>query len=323
MSNLYWVIYKNLEREVLHFGDLIHFDDNQLSVYSIRISDLLLRCAVEIEAISKELYAKNGGEAIVYDDAGNSRNLYFDTDCLNYLETKWKLSKKQVFISSTNAYFEQEDNKVLTPLKDANRRSKCNWKKAYQSIKHDRGKELERGNIKNLLHAMAALFILNIYYKNEEEISVGKTKVLADLSFGSEIFSIYTNVRMPTQDGSEAVQNEDDEKSIYIIKIAESLYVKYLEQIKRAHMQKINVMQTIIGDKYTVAEKEDMDGNIIEFLYDTDFIELARKEDIDSGNLTKLITNIAEIDKKPATFLADQGYEAVLNKNQIIYCGIH
>jgi hypothetical protein len=62
MSNLYWVIYKNLEREVLHLGDLIHFDDKQLSVYSIRISDLLIRCAVEIEAISKELYVKNGGE---------------------------------------------------------------------------------------------------------------------------------------------------------------------------------------------------------------------------------------------------------------------
>jgi hypothetical protein len=182
---------------------------------------------------------------------------------------------------------------------------------------------LQKGNIKNLLNSMAALFILNIYYKNEEKIPIEKTKTLTNLSFGSEIFSIYTNARIPPKYGDVAVQNEKDEKSIYIIKVAESSYVKYLEQIKRAHMQKIQAMQNVIGDKYTVAEKKDMDGNIIQFLYDTDFVELARKEDIDSGNLIELIKKITEIDLKPAAFLADLGYEAVLNKNQTIYCGIH
>ncbi len=41
MSNLYWAIYMNLEKEVSALADLVHFDDNQLSVYSVRIADLL------------------------------------------------------------------------------------------------------------------------------------------------------------------------------------------------------------------------------------------------------------------------------------------
>ena len=61
MTNLYWPVYKNLENELVQLSDLIHFDDNQLSIYSIKISELLIRCSVEIEAISKDLYFRIGG----------------------------------------------------------------------------------------------------------------------------------------------------------------------------------------------------------------------------------------------------------------------
>ena len=57
------------------------FDDDQLDVYSMKIADLLVRCAVEIESLSKELYWSNGGQK-QYDLNGNERKLYFDTDCI-------------------------------------------------------------------------------------------------------------------------------------------------------------------------------------------------------------------------------------------------
>ena len=56
MINLYWPIYKNLEREFIELSNWIHIDDNQLSIYSVKISELLIRCSVEIESISKDLY---------------------------------------------------------------------------------------------------------------------------------------------------------------------------------------------------------------------------------------------------------------------------
>ena len=51
----------------------IMFNDEQLKVYSAAIGDIIIRCAVEIEAISKELYTRSGGE---------KKHLHFDTDCL-------------------------------------------------------------------------------------------------------------------------------------------------------------------------------------------------------------------------------------------------
>ena len=60
-SNLYWPVYKNLEKEVLKLADYIHFSDDQLGTYSMFIADLIVRCSVEIEALSKELYCMLGG----------------------------------------------------------------------------------------------------------------------------------------------------------------------------------------------------------------------------------------------------------------------
>lgn len=59
--NLYWPVYMNLEKDFLELAEYIHFSDDQLNVYSMHIADLIIRCAIEIEAISKELYELLGG----------------------------------------------------------------------------------------------------------------------------------------------------------------------------------------------------------------------------------------------------------------------
>ena len=51
--NHYWPMFKNLEEEVIELTKYVQFTDDQLGVYSIHIADLLVRCAMEIEAISK------------------------------------------------------------------------------------------------------------------------------------------------------------------------------------------------------------------------------------------------------------------------------
>lgn len=81
-NNLYWNVYKSLERELLSLAEIIHIDDSQLDVYSMKIADLLIRTTVEIESISKELYFREGGTK------PDDKDLYFDTDCLALLESK-------------------------------------------------------------------------------------------------------------------------------------------------------------------------------------------------------------------------------------------
>ena len=227
--NLYWPVYKNLEKEFLELADYIHFSDDQLDTYSMFIADLLVRCSIEIEALSKELYSRLGGSLTPTDGQGKPRDLYFDTDCLSLLEQEWHLSKKQIAVSAINFYFSEEKNRILTPLYKANKRgtSGSKWKQAYQAVKHDRKASLKNASIVNLLHALGALYILNLYYR-DDRIDIGRVYLsdsIFDNRVGSEVFSAHycsaTCILMqPHMDDSciNPPLGEELNKSIYIIK---------------------------------------------------------------------------------------------------------
>ena len=189
--NLFWNIYKNLENELIALSNNIFFCDEQDLVYSIHISDLLIRTAVEIEAISKELYKLAGGNMSPVDADGKQRDLFFDSDCIQFLDINWKITKKIVNVVSSNFFFMKEENLVLRPLKDCNKQGKGRWKKAYQAVKHDRVGSIASGNIANLIRAMAALYILNIYYRNERyDAGTIMSSIPFDNRLGSGVFSV-------------------------------------------------------------------------------------------------------------------------------------
>lgn len=97
IDQYYWNSYKRMEREVLSLADMIHIDENQLKVYSLRIGDLLVRAAIESETLVKNLYHANGGTK------PGGKDLFFDTDCFALLEDKWNITKKQIYL--TTPYF--------------------------------------------------------------------------------------------------------------------------------------------------------------------------------------------------------------------------
>ena len=152
--------------------------------------------------------------------------LFFDTDCIAYLDDLWGICNKKIFVSSTKFYFEKEENRILKPFKKARKRGGAKWNKAYQAVKHDRKKCLKQGNILNLINALGALYILNVYYMNMT-IDFGKADNLAqvfDSRLGSEIFAVsFTDATINVQMGGcgtdDAIDAETREK------FAESIYV--------------------------------------------------------------------------------------------------
>ncbi len=298
MINLYWPIYKSLEKEVIELSNQIHFDDQQLTIYSVKISELLIRCSVEIEAISKELYSKLGGSK-------TSNDLFFDTDCLQLLEEKWIISKKTIIISAPNFYFQDDNNRILTPLLDSNRRSKCDWKKAYQAVKHNRSASLTKGNIKNLLRALGALFILNVYYKNEEyDLKRDSNATTFPTNLGSDIFSIKLHKWVSYDGQYNYKKNQDFDECIYITKNTENS----VEEFKEATKEMYNKQQILFNnhqkfiDYKTTNKLENYTGQniMLDILGYDDYYEIIRI----SGKELKEIYLKSE-------------YHAVLNKNNI------
>ena len=143
--------------------------NSQLEVFSPHIADLLVRCCVEIEAISKELYFDNGGTK----KRGDS-TIMFDTDCLKLIDIKWQTHTKKVMVVAPSFNFTKEENRVLRPLKEAHKQKGTSWERAYQAVKHDRFASLHMGTVKAFLHALAALYLLNIYYRNIVEHNVSE-----------------------------------------------------------------------------------------------------------------------------------------------------
>lgn len=295
MHNIYWPVYKNLETEFVRLMFDIHIDDSQLSVYSFRIADLILRAAVEIESISKELYTLNGGVKVA--------DIKYDEDALKYLNTLWKLDKKVILISSINCF---QSNKILKPfekntIRSGQTRLTFGWNNAYQNLKHDRGNSLSFGNLKYLFEIMAALFILNIYFKDESyELGKDSRATIFPTNIGSEIFSIKLD-RWTSYNKWEYSRWPDFEECIYFTKILkkwedvvnktdfegnEKRKELFLNHPKFLEYIKINNIQEYTGNNL-----------MWDILWQEEYINVVRAT---SGAQTKVWQNVE--------------YEAVLNK---------
>ena len=132
-SDIFWQTYLNLEKEAIEVSKYIFFTDEvlensngrivtkscntQLETFSPHIADLLVRCCVQIEAISKELYFDIGGTK----PRGDS-SLFFDEDCLKLIDMKWQTHNKIVMIVAPFFNFTKDENCILKPLREEHKR---------------------------------------------------------------------------------------------------------------------------------------------------------------------------------------------------------
>ena len=239
-SELFWQTYLSLEKEAIELSKFIYITDvkkingangymeetcrTQLDTFSPYLADLLIRCCVEIEAISKELYFKNGGTK-----KRGDKDLYFDDDCLKLMDIKWGTGDKSVQVIAPTFEFKNDENRILKPLKRAYKRQGTYWERAYQAVKHDRYTSLYKGNVRAFIQALAALFLLNLYYRNDswktDYNNVGKI----DFSLGSRLFA----VQSPRRDLIWYENSPQISESPYALFYEEEEYKKIKEMQER------------------------------------------------------------------------------------------
>lgn len=305
--NMYWPVYKHLEKETLELAHYIHFDDRQLGVYSFYIADLLVRCAIEIEAISKEMYWQNGGE--------KRKEVFFDTDCLALLDELWGICEKRILVTATCFYLTEEKNRVLKPLHNAGRRGGAKWNKAYQAVKHDRKQSIKQGNIENLIQALGALYILNVYY-SATEVELGITNTPQqdfDSSLGSDIFSVSVidatvQVEIGTGGTDEAIANEIREQfkeTIYILRYTNNSW-SFINETLEDEQQELReaLAHSIKFQEYVKTGKVKKESNLFQMVSEFLGADYMRKH----GSLSRTDRALSHAQK-----------EAVIYKKQPIY----
>lgn len=226
--NTYWPIYKNLEEEVVKLTYHIHVDDNQLNVYSSKISDLILRAAAELESLSKELYKINGGK--------KTDKIKYDADALEHLNALWNLDEKIVLLSAINCFQSIKEFRpfIKKEVSSFHGRNTYSWNNSYQNLKHDRAASLRFGSIKYLFDIMAALFLLNIYFKNES-VPLGRDSqgVNFPINMGSILFSIKIHTMRGHDHEFNYYKSEDINECTYMIKYSD----RFLESFKPATLK--------------------------------------------------------------------------------------
>lgn len=146
-QNLFFPVYKQLEKELDELSYFITFDKKQLKTYSIKISELLLRTVSEIENISKELCKRE--KIKFYDKNKHIRKVVYFNDYFEKLEDLFLLSKKYVSFDLDNCNENIFDVKLVPFKKDktytlnGKTKSIWSWYYAYNKIKHDRVKFLD------------------------------------------------------------------------------------------------------------------------------------------------------------------------------------
>lgn len=148
--------YINFESEIEQLAYDIQVDDNQLSVYSAHIANLIVSICSEIEAIAKYICAHTNGSI-------HNNHSKFDHDCLASIND---ISKKAVFIYTNKFSLIKPENTILLPfrkneLDQFKDRYNYPWNISYQHIKHDKLNSIQKfGTIRYMLSALSALYIL-------------------------------------------------------------------------------------------------------------------------------------------------------------------
>jgi hypothetical protein len=186
--NLYWSIYKNLEKELIALTDIIYIDDAQKGVYSVRIAELIIRTSTEIESLCKDLFATLGVPF-------NKKILYFDGHCIQEFATRWDIEKKAVEIIHPFIRFTQRE---LTPFRNAIERTATSsnpnkWKLAYNDVMHNFRNLLSSATIEVFIEALAALYLLNVYargYNKSISLPSRENAENFDATMGSSLFAL-------------------------------------------------------------------------------------------------------------------------------------
>lgn len=232
-TNMYWPIYLKLQNELKELSYHITIDKRQLKTYSITIADLILRTAAECENIASTLCKREGIK--FKDKKGHIRKSVYFNEYIEELNKIFGLDEKYISVSYINISQDAFDCKIIPLRKEkmkvsGKEKEMIPWYNAYNKIKHDREKNFKLANIENLIMALAALFLLNIYLKNQTIYCVSEydyKQVITQIECFSDVFQVDYTVKV-NQDEYFDLHNKDsffDPLSYFKIALPSSTYV--------------------------------------------------------------------------------------------------
>lgn len=166
--------FKLLQKDLNHLFEYIEPSVNNLTAYSHRTYELLLRACTEFESNVKIIYEKN-----------NCRPSEDNIKGYSDLEGPMRLSAYQVecYLLDIQPFH------PFCSFKDLNRDHRSpNWYKSYNSVKHHRAQKFKDASLENVIHAIGAVYAIL-----DAQFGFGFQLEMVDRSWGpgdGQIFSL-------------------------------------------------------------------------------------------------------------------------------------
>jgi hypothetical protein len=135
--------YRLLVEDLSRLCSFIHPCDENLSVYSHRVYELLLRACTEFESLAKDLLRADG-----FKKRGN-----WTVRDYHRLNASLQLSDREVGL-----LFWQPEPKYIAPFAEWAGGSSLKWYRDYNLVKHNRSAQFRRASFHNALSATAGLY---------------------------------------------------------------------------------------------------------------------------------------------------------------------
>lgn len=142
--------------------DYIHFSENNLDVYSIKLANFILGANVECESLLKELFKLTEHYQSLSEDEQKES---LENSTYVQVNAVYKLDMKTIFMTSKIFYFQDIYSEPFKPFKY--KKNKKDSRQIYNAIKHDKVNHLEAADLETALNMLGTLFVLNSYFYPE------------------------------------------------------------------------------------------------------------------------------------------------------------
>lgn len=151
----HWNYFLSVERDLERLSCFVEFDERNYECFSVEIARLLIAAAAEADVVCKQI----------------CRKLNVSSDATKLHEYREPILTAYPLVSC----FEVRAPSYGLQLQPWSNWNQANgvplWWTAYNKIKHNRDTEYHRANLKNVLDAVAGLFVVCVYlYKEKAEL---------------------------------------------------------------------------------------------------------------------------------------------------------
>ena len=169
--NVFWNYYLNLENKFINTTQYVEVDEKNYNTFSIEYIELLQSICAEIDTVMKEICGFKQEEFKKISE-------YYD-------KIKENPFFKDIMTEKTTYIYKKI---IVEPFNEWNERSSPKWWQGYNNVKHERIEKYTDGNLKNVLNALSALYILERYKIKESTDGTNKSLDIPEID--SKIFAL-------------------------------------------------------------------------------------------------------------------------------------